>query len=434
MDYETTRLIELCKRYEQLYIYGAGRNANILYSFLEKQKIIVKGFVVSDIQDNPKTLFDLSVVSVEEFRPQIQSLILVSIVKESKAFKEVFDCLVKNRIHNAYFISCKLIQEATKEPLPFHITDIFQDEIYHLGEGIPVEKYHSILLMKGVNGEEYHWRFRNDMIYEQDIRNISNVLNSKSALEEFEELYGKYFPLQSLKQILGEKRKNCIIYMAQSHVDKEKGSKELLPKWIMPIQVGAALTDKRTCVLMDNMGDNISERNGIYSECSGLYWMWKNAPRTDYIGLCHYRRHFHMSKEELVNLMGSNADVLVTSPTFVNETVGVFLATLTPHSDFKVMLDAIEQVYPKYYQTAQKFLRARFYPPCNMFIMKWELFQEYAAFVFSIAFEIERFYDELGFMRKDRYMGYLIECLLGIFLMQHKERLKIAYTDMEFYE
>ena len=65
--------------------------------------------------------------------------------------------------------------------------------------------------------------------------------------------------------------------------------------------------------------------------------------------------------------------------------------------------------------------------------MKYELFQKYAEFVFSITFRIEDYYRSLQFHREDRYMGYLIECLLGIFLMYHKENLKIAYTDMLFY-
>ena len=98
-----------------------------------------------------------------------------------------------------------------------------------------------------------------------------------------------------------------------------------------------------------------------------------------------------------------------------------------------MLLKAISQVQPEYFETAQSFLQSRFFPPCNLFLMKYELFQEYAEFVFSITFKVEEFYDSMGFYRKDRYMGYLVECLLGIFLMHNKERLKIAYTDMIFY-
>ena len=65
--------------------------------------------------------------------------------------------------------------------------------------------------------------------------------------------------------------------------------------------------------------------------------------------------------------------------------------------------------------------------------MKYDIFQEYGEFAFSVAFEIERFYDEMGYYRKDRYMGFIMECLLGIFMIKNKNRLKIAYVDMKFY-
>ena len=97
------------------------------------------------------------------------------------------------------------------------------------------------------------------------------------------------------------------------------------------------------------------------------------------------------------------------------------------------MLEVIERLYPEYASSAEEFLASRFYPPCNLFVMKYEIFQEYAEFAFSVTFEIERFYDKLGFYRKDRYMGYIMECLLGIFLMKNKNRLKIGYADMRFF-
>ena len=184
------------------------------------------------------------------------------------------------------------------------------------------------------------------------------------------------------------------------------------------------------CDLKDNTGENISERNGNYSECTALYWMWKNAPKTDYIGLCHYRRHFDLDENELRCL--ADLDVLATSPTFVAETAGAFFSTLTPQCDLDAMLAAIEKVRPEYLQAAQEFLEGRFFPPCNLFLMKYDLFQEYGDYLFSITFEIERFFDNLNIYRSDRYLGYLAECLMGIFLMRNKGRLKIGYTDMRF--
>lgn len=41
----------------------------------------------------------------------------------------------------------------------------------------------------------------------------------------------------------------------------------------------------------DSTGDNISAKNPMYCELTGLYWAWKNLS-CDYIGLVHYSRYF----------------------------------------------------------------------------------------------------------------------------------------------
>ena len=58
----------------------------------------------------------------------------------------------------------------------------------------------------------------------------------------------------------------------------------------LPLHVGKA--GKQDFGLIgDNTGDNISAKNANFCELTGIYWAWKNL-KTDYIGLCHYRRYF----------------------------------------------------------------------------------------------------------------------------------------------
>ena len=57
-----------------------------------------------------------------------------------------------------------------------------------------------------------------------------------------------------------------------------------------PLQCGSAINKVDVCNLKDNTGDNISDKNFYYSETTGTYWIWKNAPKTKYIGQCQYRR------------------------------------------------------------------------------------------------------------------------------------------------
>lgn len=435
------KVMKLHEKGYEFYIYGAGKYAQSIYMYLKENEIIVCGFVVSDKKDNPDVLFGVPVIEADCFPRGQNRVVLVSITKNSVHYKAVFEELVKRKIHNVFFLTDDFMKEIQMELLGSELerayknkfADFFDKEIYYLGRNVPVESFHRILVMKGKDGQEYHWRMGRSMIERCMYNKISELFSEKTALEEFEEQYGNYFILHSLEKTDFVRKPSWAVYMAHSHADKMKTKGEF-PEWTIPIQVGAALTNPSNWTgLCDNDGENISAKNEIYSECTALYWMWKHAPRTDYIGLCHYRRHFDISEEDFSRLGESEVDVLVTSPTLVPEGIESFFSTWVPYTDIEMLLKAIRQEYIEYLPTAQKFLNARFFPPCNLSVMKYDLFQEYMQFVFSITFKIEEFYNEMGFYRNDRYMGYLVECLLGIFLMHNKERLKIAYTDMIFY-
>lgn len=427
-------LITACRSKENIYIYGAGRNGEATYRYLEARGIEVRAFLVSDMAGNPDHRFGRKIIAIGDFqdRERGKNLIIVPTAREWDVYKEIYDTLVNYRIHNVYFFSKEMLAIVKEDGLLQKNRAFFHSALYHLGENISVEAEYGIFAMTGEEGEEYHWRFPVHMAKEQEAENIQALFEEKSAITEFEELYGKYhvLPTKEVKNINQGER--YAVYMARSHVDRQTEIEEF-PSWIIPIQVGAALTEADICEVKDSTGENISERNGNYSECTAIYWMWKNASRTDYIGLCHYRRHFAIEENAISELAVLDIDVLLTSPSFIAETVETFFSTLIPSSDIKAMMEAIKRVCPEYLPATERFLKGRFYPPCNIFVMKYDIFQEYGKFAFSVTFEIEHFYDEMGYYRKDRYMGFIMECLLGIFMVKNKDRLKIAYADMKFY-
>ena len=80
-----------------------------------------------------------------------------------------------------------------------------------------------------------------------------------------------------------------------------------------PIQVGKALhPDLDLGYITDATGDNISSKNGNYSELTAQYWAWKNLKDVEYIGLCHYRRYFKhlVTFENIDTILGNHADVI----------------------------------------------------------------------------------------------------------------------------
>lgn len=74
------------------------------------------------------------------------------------------------------------------------------------------------------------------------------------------------------------------------------------PTWVLdnrllvPVQVGAALTDARYAGMrQDNEGEHISEKNAQYCELTAQYWAWKNTD-CEYYGFFHYRRYLSFAE------------------------------------------------------------------------------------------------------------------------------------------
>lgn len=422
--------LALCRKSKKIYIYGAGKNAAQLYRFLTENEIPVAGFIVSARNNNPPALFACPVELAESHIQNAEELVLVSILPQRPGYTEILDTIVRLGWQNVFFFSDKIFAPVRAWNAPPKPKIVFRQGNYFIDTNAPVEQNHSILAMEQ-NGRQYHWRVENK-VFEQDFKDIAQVFPEKSALEEFTEQYGPYRILEAVGNKDTLPGVSACVYMTRCHVD-HPARLPILPSWIYPIQVGTALTDERICDIRDNEGNNISDRNHLYSEGTALYWMWKHAPKCDYIGLYHYRRHIDLPGQDLRLLAAHRIDVLVTAPTFAPHGLAKIFLHYIPKADMDCLVQKIQEQAPEYALYAEEFFSSRFYPPCNIAIMRDEIFREYAKFLFTVTFAVEDFYEKRGLIRNDRYMGFLIECLLGIFLMKHRSEYRIAYADMLFY-
>ncbi|GHU86897.1 hypothetical protein FACS189476_01210 [Spirochaetia bacterium] len=221
-----------------------------------------------------------------------------------------------------------------------------------------------------------------------------------------------------------------------------------------PVRYGAVFDKENKSGLPgDDTGDNISEKRLLYNELTVQYWAWKNVD-ADYYGLCHYRRYLSLSEEtyaedgELSSVSCSFLDDEIQGKFCLNEDgktrieqydfiVGApfnvkFAGTESVYEqyvkspyhyakDIDCVKEIIETKYPQYVSVMEEYFNENILYPCNLFIMKKELFREYCAWLFDILFEFEKRTDTSKYSRGSlRNAGHLGERLLGIFYLYTK--------------
>lgn len=183
-----------------------------------------------------------------------------------------------------------------------------------------------------------------------------------------------------------------------------------------PIQVGASVNQKNLGYLRDDSGENISEKNPLYCELTAQYWAWKNLD-AEYIGLCHYRRYFsHIFTPENIDAEMKDADMILARRTvWPMSIMGNWCHCLVPE-DAILFREYMHRRFPGEREMFEEFfVRNNTFNPCNMFVMRRELFHRFAEWQFSILSDMERLLRPSGYARPRRILGYLAEGLLPYF-------------------
>lgn len=203
-----------------------------------------------------------------------------------------------------------------------------------------------------------------------------------------------------------------------------------------PIHAGKEISQFELDFQGDNIGDNISNKNDQYSELTVLYWAWKNFEKVDYIGFCHYRRYFDISEDEIKNIkkvIGEN-DIVLIEPVVAPWSVAHGFEYNICSEDLYILLMTIEKLYPEYKSTALDFFyNSNKFFPYQMFICKWDLFNDYSNFLFSILFEVEKSVKISDYTRMKRSLAYMGEMLLSVYcLHNHLKIKKVSVVNTDF--
>ena len=219
----------------------------------------------------------------------------------------------------------------------------------------------------------------------------------------------------------------------------------------IPIHVGRAkstFVNEMKGILGDDTGDNISDKNASYCELTALYWAWKNLKNVDYVGLCHYRRYFLkyrspfrlpiyyctsldsmsydiIKNDDLYGILHKN-DVIMARNITVPYNLRTEYSYILNSYDYKILKQVIMDMYPDYVYDFERIMYyGNKYSAFNMMVMKWEYYDDYCNWLFSILFELENRIDISNYKGYyARIYGYISERLLNVYVLHNSLKVK----------
>ena len=185
----------------------------------------------------------------------------------------------------------------------------------------------------------------------------------------------------------------------------------------------------------DEMKDNISHLNSKLNEMTAIYAYWKNLMKdADYVGHNHYRRLFRI--EDLNDI--AEYDVIDAKPIPMLFNMSYFTGSPIPNfvsTDIKNgyaichkiedwnKMEALLKKTPYYVDFEDWSKQSCLTSPCNMFVMKKKIFEEYCNFVFPILFDLEQ---KINLESRDGYqrraLAFISERFTSLFIYSKKNQ------------
>ncbi|MBQ6589708.1 MAG: DUF4422 domain-containing protein [Butyrivibrio sp.] len=248
-------------------------------------------------------------------------------------------------------------------------------------------------------------------------------------------LKGDFLPLSHFP--VGRNKPEIHVYMTKHEKDKKLTGKYDFPEYMIPIQVGAGMASSKVADMTDDTGDNISFKNGNYSELTGLYWIWKNvlecskdefSGKGAYYGLAHYRRVLEISDEDLLRLYDNEIDVVLPYPMPYEPDIHSHHKRYLKDSDYTALKEAVEKVCPEYAKDWDNILGQRYMYNYNIILAKKKVLIDYCRWLFPILKKVEELSVPRGKERSDRYIGYMCETLETVYFMRNRDDFNIAHA------
>lgn len=177
-------------------------------------------------------------------------------------------------------------------------------------------------------------------------------------------------------------------------------------------------------IYRDYVGDNISDKNLMYNEYAGFYWLLHNWELKDYIGMFHYRRYYNFLDDvPNIDKIFSYGFKVILNKRFPLQYNGIpknnrdFYAIWHNVDDFDLMGNIVKENYPQYADGWDKMAEAKYIFPSSLFIMPKELFKEYISYALDV---MDKFNKARGCETPEQWLAYVKEHLKEYVRPEHK--------------
>ena len=248
-------------------------------------------------------------------------------------------------------------------------------------------------------------------------------------IKDESDLFGRYVLLdRGLTLSEAEDNKSLSVYVVC-----HKKVNEICKKGYKYIQAGTELNGD-IGYICDNTGDNISHLNRHINECTALYWMWKNDD-SDYVGLNHYRRFFQgenpnepISERQIKALLRDYDIILPVWNSYPRTTMVHMMMTTDNEAvdeGYQIVRDILCEKYPDYIEAFDQTMEQFWFFPCNMFVTRKEIFNDYCTWLFDIIIDA---CSKIDITKYDDYscriVGFMAERMLTVWLLNHSYKIK----------
>lgn len=189
-----------------------------------------------------------------------------------------------------------------------------------------------------------------------------------------------------------------------THKDFEEYPENKCYKIITGEGEGCEVKNKSIDVLI-NEETEITPKDFAFAEAARIYWLWKNYPLKEYVGICHYRTYFSFY-DNIPNMskLFKKYDAVAIKEKQLDTVWGVYCRSHYSY-DLQLVGDIIYQCFPDYAPKLEEFFNQYTFFPRNMYILKKKDFCDMCEFCFGVI----KIYDKIMKLKTDDDVKELIK-------------------------